>query len=183
MGRDESRSGGSSHGASTPAGRGQASGDATGGGRPPSPMSGSRGGDESAFADRAREIAGTAREKFADVGSAARERTGSMKDSLADALDSGADKLRQRGHAMAEETKASTPGGSTAVESDGRVSEMSYKVASGMKAAAGWLRDADIDDVKASLERQVREHPGRSLLVAIGIGYVFGRAFRTDSTK
>src|SRR5512143_86649 len=48
------------------------------------------------FADRAREVAGTAQEKLADVGSTVRERSGQMKNSLADALHSGAEKLRHR---------------------------------------------------------------------------------------
>ena len=39
----------------------------------------------------------TAQEKLADVASSVRERAGTMKNSLADALTSGADRLRQRG--------------------------------------------------------------------------------------
>src|SRR5512146_125244 len=51
------------------------------------------------LADRARDVAGTAQDKLADVGSTVRDRTGQMKNSLADALHSGAEKLRQRSNA------------------------------------------------------------------------------------
>jgi hypothetical protein len=28
------------------------------------------------------------------------------------------------------------------------------------------------------VERQVKDHPGRTLLVALGVGYLLGKAFR-----
>jgi hypothetical protein len=43
------------------------------------------------------------------------------------------------------------------------------------------LRDADIESLKAGLERQVKEHPGRTLLIAAGLGYLIGRAFRSSN--
>jgi hypothetical protein len=49
-----------------------------------------------------------------------------------------------------------------------------------MEATADWLRDADIDGIKTGIERQVKEHPGRTLLIAAGLGYLIGRAFRGD---
>src|SRR5439155_22371493 len=55
------------------------------------------GGGTQGFTDRARDVAGTTQSKLADVGSTIRERAGTAKDSLADALESGAEKLRQRG--------------------------------------------------------------------------------------
>jgi hypothetical protein len=47
-----------------------------------------------------------------------------------------------------------------------------------MQATADWLRDADIDNLREGVERQVKEHPGRTLLVAVGLGYLLGKAFR-----
>lgn len=134
-------------------------------------------GDEQGLADRARDIAGNAQEKLADVGSTVRDRAGSLKDSLADVLETGADKLRQRG-GQGVALAGSTGAGSTAVESDGRLTEVTGKVASGMDATAGWLRDADLEGLKTGLEKQVKEHPGRTLLIAAGLGYLLGKAFR-----
>jgi len=133
--------------------------------------------DAGGLADRARDLAGSAQEKLADVGSTVRDRAGSMKDSLADALDSGADKLRNRMAGGDAQLAGATSSGSVAV-SDGRMAQVSDKVAGGMHSAADWLRDADLDGIKSGIEHQVKEHPGRTLLVAVGLGYLIGKAFR-----
>ena len=132
------------------------------------------------LADRARGFAGTAQEKLADVGSSVRERAGTMKNSLADALTSGADKLRQRGTSSGSTAQyaGATDAGSVAVESDGRTTQVTSKVASGMDATADWLREADLAGLRTSIEGQVKEHPGRTLLIAAGLGYLLGKAIR-----
>jgi ElaB/YqjD/DUF883 family membrane-anchored ribosome-binding protein len=129
------------------------------------------------LAERARNVAGTAQEKLADVGSTVRERAGTLKDSLADALDSGADRLRHRGGQSGLAT--ATDIGSVAVPADGRTTQVTTRVAGGMEATADWLRQTDLDSMKLGIERQVKEHPGRTLLVAVGLGYLLGKAFRS----
>ena len=59
-----------------------------------------------------------------------------------------------------------------------RLSEATNQLAGGLQASADWLRDADLDGLKAGVERQVKEHPGRTLAVAVGVGYLLGKAFR-----
>ena len=56
--------------------------------------------------------------------------------------------------------------------------EATNQLAGGLQASADWLRDADLDGLKSGVERQVKEHPGRSLAVAVGLGYLLGKAFR-----
>jgi ElaB/YqjD/DUF883 family membrane-anchored ribosome-binding protein len=133
-------------------------------------------GSSSGVADRARDIAGTAQEKLADAGSAVREKTGTLKNSLADALETGAEKLRQRAGSGGQLAGATSTG--VASLDNGRLSNASESVAGGMKATADWLRDADLDGIKSGLEYQVKEHPGRTLLIAAGVGYLLGKAFR-----
>ena len=117
-------------------------------------------------------------EKIADAGSAVRDKAGSFKNTIADALVSGAEKLRRQ-----------TAGGQMAAASDGvaaadtiaeenRLAQTSNQIAGGMQGAAEWLREADLDGVKTGIERQVKEHPGRSLAIAVGVGYLLGKAFR-----
>jgi ElaB/YqjD/DUF883 family membrane-anchored ribosome-binding protein len=131
------------------------------------------------LADRARNLAGNAQDKLADVGSTVRERAGTLKDSLADALTTGADKLRQRGTSTGQSQLAGATGtGSVAVEGDGRTAQVTERVASGMTATADWLRDADLEGLRTSIEGQVKEHPGRTLLIAAGLGYLLGKALR-----
>ena len=126
--------------------------------------------------DRARDIAGSAQERLADVGSSVRDRAGNMKNSLADMLESGADKLRQRASNDGQLAGATTAGSTTV--SDGRVAQVTDRVATGMSATADFLRDADLDSMRSGIERQVKEHPGRTLLMAVGLGYLIGKAVR-----
>lgn len=138
-------------------------------------------GDQSqGLKDRARNVLGNAGNRLADVGSTVRERAGVAKDKLADALDSGADKLRSRAQSTGDATLAgATAAGSTTI-GDGRVAQISDRVAGGMERSAEWLRDADMEGLKTSIEEQVREHPARTLLIAAGLGYLIGRAFRNN---
>jgi len=160
-------------------GQGGASGQGTGNFGTTSTGSSATSNDPNAgLADRARDMAGTAREKLADVGSTARERAGSLKDSLADALESSADKLRQRTGGQGGQLAGTTGTSSVALESDGRMTDVTNRVAGGMQASADWLRDADIDGLKLGIEKQVKEHPGRTLLIAVGLGYLLGKALR-----
>ena len=103
-----------------------------------------------------------------------------MKNSLADALTSGADKLRHRGTSSGSTAQyaGATDAGTVGVESDGRTTQVTNKVASGMDATADWLRDADLAGLRTSIEGQVKEHPGRTLLIAAGLGYLLGKALR-----
>jgi hypothetical protein len=128
--------------------------------------------------DKARNIAGTAQERLADVGSTVRERAATAKDSLADALESGAEKLRHRSQgSQGGELAGATTAGSVAT-GDGRVAQVTDRLAVGMDVTADWLRDADLDNLKSGIERQVKEHPGRTLLIAVGLGYLLGKAMR-----
>ena len=142
------------------------------------PTTGDSQSDGSPMSDRARNIAGSAKDKLADVGSAARDRAGNIKNSLADALESGAEKLRHRSGGQEGSLAGTTASGSVALEDDGRLTAVTTRVATGMQSSADWLREADIDGMKLGIERQVKEHPGRTLLIAVGLGYLIGKAFR-----
>jgi ElaB/YqjD/DUF883 family membrane-anchored ribosome-binding protein len=121
-----------------------------------------------------------ARSALTDAGSTVRDRAGNLKNSLADALESGAEKLRQQGAGGGQMAGAAATGGSTGMVSDqsNRMADVSNQVAGGLQGAADWLRDADLDGLKSGLERQVKEHPGRTLAVAVGLGYLLGKAIR-----
>jgi ElaB/YqjD/DUF883 family membrane-anchored ribosome-binding protein len=132
--------------------------------------------DDSGLADKAGQMLGSAKDKLSDAGSSVKDRASSAKDSLVSALESGAEKLRQRS-GDGSLAGAGAMGGTTAVADD-RMSQVSTRVAGGMEATADWLREADLDGLKASVEKQVKEHPGRTLLVAVGVGYLLGKALR-----
>ena len=135
------------------------------------------GTDAQGMADRAKSAASAAGDKLADVGSTVRDKAGTLKTTIADALESGAERLRQQ--ASGQLAGGSAAGGSTGViTEDTRLVQTSNQLAGGMQGAADWLRDADLDGLKSGIERQVKEHPGRSLAVAVGVGYLLGKALR-----
>jgi hypothetical protein len=125
--------------------------------------------------------AGTSTESVGGKASKAREkiseRAGELKSSLADKLEQGAEKLRQRAHSGGQYAGATGEGSVGVVEHD-KMTQVADKVAGGMQSTANWVRNADLESVKGDIERQVKEHPARSLLVAVGLGYVLGKAFR-----
>jgi len=106
----------------------------------------------------------------------AKEKARELQSTLADRLDAGADKLRQRNQS-ATLSGAAGSGSSVGVTSDDRMTQVNDSVARGMHKSADWLRNGDL---KADVERQVRDNPGRTLLIALGVGYLLGKAFRRD---
>ena len=69
-------------------------------------------------AERARGATGTAQEKLADAGSTVRDKAGNLKNSLADALESGAEKLRQQAAGGGQMAGAAATGGSAGMVAD-----------------------------------------------------------------
>jgi hypothetical protein len=123
-----------------------------------------------------------ARDVASEKWSKARERAGDMRVGLADKLDAGADKLRSRSAASAGagtfsgETAYASPDGASASAST--QSKARTNLADGMHSTADWLRNNDLDTIKGGIESQVRNNPGRSLVVAAVAGYLIGKAFR-----
>jgi ElaB/YqjD/DUF883 family membrane-anchored ribosome-binding protein len=172
-------SGGSTSG-SFGAGSGTTSNTGTAGGS--SGFSRDSGLDTGGLADRAKNASGAAGEKLADVGATVRDKAGNLKNTLADALESGAERLRERGGGASggQFAGASATGGTSSMVGDesNRLAQTTNQLAGGLQASADWLREADLDGLKSGIERQVKEHPGRSLAVAVGLGYLLGKAFR-----
>lgn len=105
-------------------------------------------------------------------------RASELKSTLADRLEQGAEKLRQRAHGGTGQYAGATAEGTVGVSQNEKMTQVADRVAGGMQSTANWVRNADLETVKGDLERQVKDHPARSLLVAVGLGYVLGKAFR-----
>jgi hypothetical protein len=108
------------------------------------------------------------------LASSIRQRASTIPAILADGLEAGAEALRQQ----RTRSSATTPGTSVAVPQDSPITELTDTLASGMKSSADWIRDADLEKLKGGVEKQVKEHPGRSLLVALGAGFLLGKILR-----
>jgi ElaB/YqjD/DUF883 family membrane-anchored ribosome-binding protein len=110
-------------------------------------------------------------DKVEETTGSVRDRAVQMKTQLADKLETGAGRLRQR----ATNTKKIDNAIATTRQ---RVMETSDRVAAGMERSADWLRNANVSSFQQGLERHVRDNPGRTLLIAGAIGYLLGRAFK-----
>lgn len=123
-----------------------------------------------------------ARDVASEKWSKAREQGARLRVGLADKLDAGADRLTSSSTSSTsastfsgEPAYASPDGGSSAASSQ---SKARANIADGMHSTANWLRNNDLDTLKGGIENQVRNNPGRSLVVAAVAGYLIGKAFR-----
>jgi hypothetical protein len=121
------------------------------------------GADEGGVSGLARSVASTFRQTASTIPAI-----------VADGLEAGAEALRRQRPG----TSGTMPGTSVALAHDSSVTDLTDTLASGMKSSADWIRDADLDKLKDGVEKQVKEHPTRSLLVALGAGYLLGRVLR-----
>lgn len=108
------------------------------------------------------------------VASSVKDKASGLPAIIADGLEAGANALRQNRAPVGEPGS----GGSVALTTDSSITAVTDTLASGMQSSADWIRDADMDKIKSGVEKQVKEHPARSLLVALGAGYLIGKALR-----
>ncbi|HEX6629015.1 MAG TPA: hypothetical protein VF105_13780 [Gemmatimonadaceae bacterium] len=111
--------------------------------------------------------------RLKSVGSSVKDKAAGIPTLIADGLEAGARALKQRQPAV-----TGTEGSAVAVPSDTGIAAVTDTLATGMQSSADWIRDADIEKLKDGVEQQVKEHPARSLLIALGAGYLIGKALR-----
>ena len=138
-------------------------------------------GSSGSFGDKTSDLKDKAADKAADIKDNVKDKAGQFKDkaselkaSLADKLEAGAEKLRSQ---QTGSYAGATGTGSAAIPQD-KLAQVNDKLAAGMQSTADFIRNADLDNTKQAIEKQVKENPGRSLLIAAGLGYLIGKAFR-----
>lgn len=91
---------------------------------------------------------------------------------------SGLDQAKRRAavglHRAAEAIHRQSDRSSTGSE----VGRYGHRTAEFLDQAADYIGEKDVQQMRADLEEQVRRHPGRSLLIAGGIGLLLGAVFR-----
>jgi hypothetical protein len=108
-----------------------------------------------------------------NIASSVKSKAAEIPSMLADGLEAGAEALRQR-----RTSTGGTDGSRLTISNDSSIAAVTDTLATGMQSSAEWLRDADLEKLKQGVEKQVKEHPARSLLVALGAGYLIGKALR-----
>lgn len=89
---------------------------------------------------------------------------------LANTMSSAADSLQSGGEKASHLVQGA---GDTA----GRLAQ---DAADKLQAGAEFVRDHDLNAMMASVERYVRQNPGKALLIAGFVGFLSARALRTD---
>ena len=104
-----------------------------------------------------------------------KEKATELQATLADRLEQGAQKLRERNQSGTLAGAGAAGGTQSLAGTNDKVTQMGDQLARGLDGTAQWLRDGDL---KGDIENQIRTNPGRTLLIAAGLGYLLGKAFR-----
>ena len=104
-----------------------------------------------------------------------KEKATELQATLADRLEQGAQKLRERNQSGTLAGAGAAGGTQSLAGTNDKVTQMGDQLARGLDGTAQWLRDGDL---KGDIENQIKTNPGRTLLIAAGLGYLLGKAFR-----
>jgi ElaB/YqjD/DUF883 family membrane-anchored ribosome-binding protein len=115
--------------------------------------------------DKVADAASTARQKVSDVGRQATDKIDEKRAPAADALQSAAATLHEKAEGL--------PGGET-------VKGVAHSAAEKLESTAGYIREHDVRAMLSDVEDIVKRNPGPSLLIAVAVGFLIGRAFRED---
>jgi ElaB/YqjD/DUF883 family membrane-anchored ribosome-binding protein len=139
--------------------------------------------DRSTFDEMAQDI----REEGSDM--AAR-----TKDAIADAARKGKEKVQDLARTTADRIEEKRVGAANALHSASstlhekagdlpggdKVNEMAHATADKLDAAATYVKEHNTRQMMRDVEATVKRHPGRSILIAAALGFLVGRAFRSD---
>lgn len=84
----------------------------------------------------------------------------SKRETVVGALDRAADRLHEKADNM----------------QGGRLAGLTNRTANALDATGRYLRDVEARDVVADLGEVAKRHPGKSLIAAVALGFLFGRA-------
>ena len=106
-----------------------------------------------------------AQQKTGQVGRAVQDKIEENRGPAADKLEGVASTLQQKAETL--------PGGE-------KVANLARDAADKMEATAQYVREHDVRDMMADLENLVRRHPAQSLFAAAAVGFLVGRALKSD---
>ena len=114
--------------------------------------------------DRAAGLASKLKDKASQVTSTVSDTMGRQRDNLAGGLDRVASTIHEK--------SGSLPGVGQ------KAADAANSLADGMESTASYLRDHNLKDMGNSLTGICRKYPVQSLISALAIGFLAGRAFR-----
>ena len=105
----------------------------------------------------------------------ARAGFGDLKDRVSDMTSEVKDKAHQMADTMSEavgQARESAAGGLN------RAASTTHNIADGMKSTASYLKDHDLNQMGKDAMSLCRRYPTQSLIAAIAVGFLIGRARR-----
>jgi len=115
--------------------------------------------------DKVTDAAATTKQKVSEAGRRTTDKIDEKRGPAADALQSAASTI----HEKAEDL----PGGET-------VRSVAHSAAEKLESTAGYIREHDVRAMLTDMGEIVKRNPGPSLLIAVAVGFLIGRAFRED---
>lgn len=115
--------------------------------------------------DKVTEAAATAKQKVSEAGRQATDRIDEKRGPAADAIESAASTIHEKAESL--------PGGET-------VRSVAHSAADKLESTAGYIREHDVRAMFSDVEDIVKRNPGPSLLIAVAVGFLIGRAFRGE---
>ena len=113
--------------------------------------------------DRAAGLASKLKDKASQVTSTVSDTVGRQRDNVAGGLDRVASTIHEKA--------GSLPGGQKAADA-------AHTLADGMESTASYLREHDLKDMGNSLTGICRKYPVQSMVAAVAVGVLVGRALR-----
>jgi ElaB/YqjD/DUF883 family membrane-anchored ribosome-binding protein len=115
--------------------------------------------------EKVTDAAASAKQKVSEAGRQATDKIDERRGPAAEVMESAASTI----HEKAEDL----PGGAT-------VKRAAHSAAEKLESTAGYIREHDVKSMLSDMEEIVKRNPGPSLLIAVTIGFLIGRAFRED---
>jgi len=138
------------------------------------PMTGGAGGQN--LGERLGDAKDAAADKLSQARDAAGDRLGQAKEKATELKATLADKLEQGAQSLRNQGGSQQFAGANGATVDSGMNKYAAPAAVAMERTAEFLRGEG--DLRGAVEEQVRTNPGRTLLIALGLGYVLGKAIR-----
>ena len=121
--------------------------------------------DSSTLGEKLSDTASKVKDKVSDMGQTAADKIDENRDAAADGLEKAAAALHENAEGL--------PGGE-------KVSDLAHVTAEKLNSTAEYVREHDVKSMMADVESLVRKNPGPSLLAAVAVGFLIGRAFSSS---
>ena len=121
--------------------------------------------DSSTLADKLSDTAGKMKDKVSEMGETAADKIDDNRDAAAEGLEKAAAALHEKAEGL--------PGGE-------KVSDLAHVTAEKLNSTAEYVREHDVKSMMTDVQSLVRKNPGPSLLAAVAVGFLIGRAFSSS---